>query len=82
MKVLKKGRDQKGWSKIYTCTGAGNGGGGCGAELLVSIDDISHTTSLADPSRHYYFFVCPSCGVWTDVEGLPAWVERRAYAKD
>ena len=38
MKVLKKGNGQKGWTKEFTCSGAGNGNGGCGAELLVDGD--------------------------------------------
>lgn len=35
MKVLEKGREQRGWSKECRCTGNGNGGGGCNALLLV-----------------------------------------------
>ena len=37
MKVLEKG---PGWSMEVRCTGAGNGGCGCGARLLVERGDI------------------------------------------
>lgn len=40
MKVLRPGRKQKGWSTEAECTGLGNGGGGCGAKLLVEEDDV------------------------------------------
>jgi hypothetical protein len=40
MKVVKPGREQKGWSKQFKCTGNGNGGGGCGAVLLVEEGDL------------------------------------------
>lgn len=73
MKVLKKGRSQKGWAKECTCTGAGNGGGGCGATLLVDSSDLFQT------GRHYYdgtsdtfvTFACSECGVLTDINGYP-----------
>jgi hypothetical protein len=70
MKVLKKGRPQVGWSKEFTCTGKGNGDGGCGARLLVSAGDLYHTYSHHyDGSTDYYTtFTCPCCNVKTDVE--------------
>ena len=37
MKVLQPGRPQQGWSTEATCTGKGNGDGGCGARLLVDL---------------------------------------------
>lgn len=40
MKVVKVGREQKGWAKEFVCTGSGNGGGGCRARLLVSEEDL------------------------------------------
>lgn len=68
MKVLKKGRPQKGWSIEMTCTGAGNGNGGCGALLLVSEDDIYETQShCRDETDYYRTFNCPECGVRTDI---------------
>jgi hypothetical protein len=69
MKVIKKGRAQKGWAKEKTCTGDGNGDGGCGAVLLVEESDLGRTQSgHYDGSIDYYVtFVCPECGVWTDV---------------
>ena len=68
MKVLKPGREQKGWSMEATCTGRGNGEGGCGAELLVEEDDIYRTVSgHYDGSTDYYeTFKCSECGVETD----------------
>ena len=45
MKVLKKGKPQKGWAKEYFCSGHGNGNGGCSAHLLVEQDDVFVTKS-------------------------------------
>lgn len=69
MKVLKKGRPQKGWTKEYTCTGRGNGNGGCGAKLLVEEGDLVRTGhhSYDGSSEYYVTFYCPECGVMTDV---------------
>lgn len=69
MKVIKKGRPQKGWSKQYKCTGAGNGGGGCGTILLVSKYDI-YQTSMGEIDE-LDTFCCCQCGVETDIENLP-----------
>ncbi len=69
MKTLKKGRDQKGWSKEEKCTGLGNGGGGCGALLLVEQGDIFRTTSHArDETTNHVTFACHDCGVLTDMK--------------
>lgn len=78
MKVLKKGRPQKGWSQEFTCTGKGNGGGGCGATLLVSEGDLYTTSSHHyDGSSDYYTtFSCGACGVETDVDNVPSSVRR------
>ncbi len=69
MQVLKKGREQRGWSKEYTCTGKGNGGGGCGALLLVSEYDIYQTSSsdYGGGTDYYKTFSCSECGVETDI---------------
>jgi hypothetical protein len=40
MKILKKGRPQKGWATEAKCTWEGNGGGGCGALLLIEEEDL------------------------------------------
>jgi len=78
MRVLKKGRTQTGWSKKAKCTGCGNGGGGCGAELLVSAGDLYYTYSHArDETDQYTTFRCPDCGVQTDMVGVPGSVEVR-----
>ena len=70
MKVIKKGREQKGWAKTFTCTGSGNNGGGCRAKLLVEHGDLFITGSHHyDGSSDYYTtFKCPECGVMTDIE--------------
>lgn len=69
MRVLKKGRKQVGWSKEFTCTGVGNGGGGCGAKLLVSEYDLYYTESCdyTGDCERYVTFSCCDCGVETDV---------------
>ncbi len=71
MKVIKKGRAQKGWAKAYTCSGAGNGGGGCGAKLLVEHSDLYITGShhYDGSSEYYTTFTCPECHVMTDITG-------------
>jgi hypothetical protein len=86
MKVIKKGRKQKGWSKEFKCTGDGNGGGGCGALLLVEQADVYTTEShCRDECDTYHTFQCSSCGVETDIkEHVPfsapskaKWLARR-----
>ncbi len=69
MKVLKKGRPQAGWSKEFKCSGSGNGGGGCGAKLLVSEFDLYYTHShhYDGSSESYVTFCCSECSVETDV---------------
>jgi hypothetical protein len=68
VKVLKKGRAQKGWATEATCTGSGNGGGGCGAKLLVEEGDLYHTEShCRDETDVYTTFMCPECEVETDL---------------
>jgi len=69
MKVIKKGRDQKGWAKELECTGKGNGNGGCGAILLVEAGDVYKTArhSYDGSSETYATFDCCSCGVMTDI---------------
>ncbi len=74
MKVLKKGRPQKGWATEAICTGEGNGKGGCGAKLLVEKGDLYQTSRsdyLGDSTDYYVTFRCPECGVETDLKGTP-----------
>lgn len=90
MKILKAGRLQASWSKVFNCTGAGNGGGGCGAKLLVSGYDLYRTGSshYDGSSESYTTFCCPQCGVETDVVDRsapikgkrPSHEERKALA--
>lgn len=68
MKVIKKGRPQKGWAREFTCTGKGNNGGGCGTILLVEEEDLFCTYSHSlDDTTTYLTFSCLECGVKTDV---------------
>jgi len=68
MKVIQRGREQTGWSIQKTCTGAGNGSGGCGAILLVEKADVFSTESHArDETTRYATFKCCECGVMTDL---------------
>ena len=72
METLKKGTGQKGWSVIITCTGKGNGDGGCGAELRVEESDLFRTESHArDDTTAYTTFRCQECGVLTDLQNVP-----------
>lgn len=69
MKVLEKGREQKGWSKEYHCSGGGNGLGGCNAKLLVEEGDLFKTSSsdYTGHTDHYTTFQCSECQVLTDI---------------
>lgn len=70
MKIIKKGREQKGWSAEFECTGNGNGNGGCGSILLVEQKDIYQTNrhSYGDTFPDYFLtFKCCNCGVLTDI---------------
>lgn len=84
MKIIKAGRPQKGWSKELTCTGAGNGNGGCGAVLLVEQDDVFGTSShhYDGSSEYYNTFKCVSCGVWTDIKDYLPFRARKKRASD
>lgn len=84
MKIIKAGRPQKGWSKEFTCTGAGNGMGGCGAVLLVEQDDVFGTEShhYDGSSEYYKTFKCASCGVWTDIKDHLPFRARKKRASD
>ena len=78
MKVLKKGRAQSGWSIEAICTGKGNGGGGCGAKLLVSDSDLyeTHSSHYDGSSESYTTFSCVACKVETDIN-VPSSVTLR-----
>jgi hypothetical protein len=68
MKVLEKGRPQKGWAKEFRCTGKGNGEGGCGAMLLVEQGDVFRTENhCMGETEMYSTFECSECQVWTDI---------------
>ncbi len=81
MRVIKEGRPQKGWATEATCTGAGNGKGGCGATLLVEQADLfSTSSSCRDETDYFTTFQCPSCGVLTDI-GVPTAVAAEARSR-
>lgn len=68
-----KGNPQKGWARKHTCTGDGNGGGGCSSLLLVEQKDVFRTAhhSHDGSSEYYNTFICPVCGVATDIPSVP-----------
>ena len=68
MEIIKPGNPQKGWTKEFACTGDGNGGGGCGAILRISVGDLFHTyRHCRDETDIYTTFCCIQCGVETDI---------------
>jgi hypothetical protein len=69
MKVIQSGDGRKGWAKEFTCTGAGNGNGGCGAILLVEENDVykTHYYDYGGGHDSYNTFKCPQCGNETDI---------------
>ena len=79
MKVVKQGSGQQGWSVNAVCTGKGNGGGGCGAELLVEEPDL-YQTSRSDytgDTDYFVTFSCSECGVETDLENVPSSIQSK-----
>ena len=78
MKVVQKGDGRKCWAKEFTCTGAGNGNGGCGAILLVEENDLYRTHHYDYGGGHdvYTTFRCPECRNETDVS-VPSSVKVR-----
>lgn len=82
MKILEPGRAQRGWSVETTCTGAGNGNGGCGAKLLVEEADLYRTQSQArDETTYYTTFKCAACGVESDLPNVPSNVRQKLRDK-
>ena len=67
MKVLQRG---EGWKLEVTCTGRGNGGGGCGSVLEINEEDIYNTYhyDYAGDKDTYYTISCPICGKETDID--------------
>jgi hypothetical protein len=81
VKVIEKGTGQEGWSTKATCTGRGNGDGGCGAKLLVEEADVFRTESHAmGETDVYYTFECCECHVRTDLNDtkVPHHVKSKA----
>ena len=68
MKIIKPGKHPK-WTLEATCTGKGNGGGGCGAKLLLEEGDLFHTFThrYGDSRETYTSFRCCSCKCLTDL---------------
>lgn len=69
MKILEPGRKQRGYSVEAKCTGHGNGGGGCGAKLLVEQPDMVFYKGSDYPIQRdsAVMFRCEACGVLTDL---------------
>jgi non-canonical (house-cleaning) NTP pyrophosphatase len=73
MKLISKGSGQQGWATEATCTGKGNGNGGCGAKLLVEQPDLFETSRTCYTETDYFStFTCPECGVLTDLDKVPS----------
>ena len=72
MLILQPGRERPIWSREVECTGAGNGGDGCGARLLVEEDDLFRTYAGARVESHVRTtFECCACGALTSIKGVP-----------
>lgn len=78
MKLIKKGRPQRGWAKQITCTGKGHGRGGCCAALLVEESDLFRIeTPIWDDNAKcedlnvQVAFQCSECGVISNVNSYP-----------
>lgn len=69
MKILEQGREQKGWVTEVKCTGAGNGGGGCGSLLLVEEADVyaTYNYDYTGDRDKFATFTCVHCCVETDL---------------
>lgn len=82
MEVLKKG---SGWSLEETCTGKGNGNGGCGSLLKVEEGDLFFTRSSSydGSSESYITFQCPVCRKYTDLDksNVPAQIQKTLKLK-
>jgi hypothetical protein len=83
VKVIKKGRQQKGWAKQITCTGKGHGRGGCGAVLLIEESDLLRGERWVMGRDHevWVYFVCSECGVKSEVNNYPGDVYKLATHK-
>lgn len=71
MKVLKPGKDY-GWSLETVCTGIGNERWGCGAILLVEIEDLRYYKGVSGTDigskPPAVCFKCPQCSTVTDID--------------
>jgi hypothetical protein len=84
MKVLRNEEGPYKWKQKVYCTGKGNGGGGCGALLEVSDEDIYHTFSydMYGDCDSFYTIVCPLCGTETDLRLENHYVECSNNSKE
>lgn len=69
MKLIKKGRPQKGWAKQFNCTGKGHGGGGCKAVLMIEESDLRR--GERNMAEYFVYFTCSECGVNSEVKVWP-----------
>lgn len=83
MEIIKKGNYQNNWSADVECSGWGNGGGGCGAILRISLDDLYKTYSKAPKGTTTYItFPCCECGVKTDLKDFPSHLWNQVRNKE
>jgi hypothetical protein len=81
MKVIQKGRKQRGWAMEFSCIGDLKGG--CGAKLLVEEDDIYETGIGGDGDDFCRTFRCPECGVETHLPaaGIPTSIWEKTMGR-
>lgn len=82
MEVIERG---EGWAIDVTCTGKGNGGGGCQSKLKVNKENLYITQShhYDGSSESYITFRCPECQIETDVDTskVPSAISRNLRGK-
>ena len=80
MEILEKG---SGWKRKVSCTGKGNGGGGCKSKLLVSENDLFKTKRyyIDGSNDQYITFQCPVCKKYTDLDSTKVPYQVRSHLK-
>jgi len=76
-KVIESGnsKDAGCYVKQVTCTGKGQGGGGCGAVLEVNMQHI-----YPNNSTNGFHFVCPECHNYTSIS-VPAQIAQQIRSR-
>lgn len=66
LRLLREGTQK--WSADVECSGAGYGGGGCGAKLQLGVEDVFLTVHYENgQAKEFTAFTCPLCGRDSDV---------------